>query len=273
MAQRLAISAALATATVFSGLFLTGCDDSSSGGGNGSAQAADSEGTPYPTQPPAAVRSAEQRAERQPLAVEPGKIVIGAVSSCDPPVKTKATVTNRTGEAIEIKRLYSNCACTSAKMDGSKTIGPGESRTVDITIELTGTGQKSQSVYFVGPAGPVGQVRVDYEIVPPVRSDVDSVVLSKESKNPEFKVVRNDGEPVKVKRLMTNIGEVRTAADGSQVVVLDLAKADRYAESAAGHSDGSFVRDADGEWNSMFLLVETDYPGCPNAVVFVRRVR
>lgn len=265
----------MATATAMTFLILSGCDGSSSSGGNGggSAQAAEDEGTPYPEQPRAAVRNAEQRADLQPLAVEPGKITIGAVSSCDPPIKTSAKVTNRTGEAIEIKRLYSNCACTSAKLEGSKTIGPGESRTVEINIDLTGTGQKSQSVYFVGPAGPIGQVRVDYEIVPPVRSDVDSVVLSKESKNPEFKVVRSDGKPVKVKRLMTNIGEVRTAADGSQVVVLDLAKADRYADSAAGNSDGSIVRDADGEWNSMFLLVETDYPGCPNAVVFVRRVR
>ncbi|MBL9140904.1 MAG: DUF1573 domain-containing protein, partial [Phycisphaerae bacterium] len=189
------------------------------------------------------------------------------------PLKTTTTLTNRTDAMLSVKRMISSCACTTARLVGARDIGPGESRTIEIEIDLTGVGGKSQRVDFAGSLGPLGSVRVDYEIVPPVKATVEAADLGEGFPTAQVNVVRDDGQPVKLLRVEPAIGEIKTLPDGKQVAVLDLAKADAYAGSEAGKEDGSFIRDADGTWASMYVRVVTDYPGCPNASVFVRRVR
>jgi hypothetical protein len=128
-------------------------------------------------------------------------------------------------------------------------------------------------VDFAGDRGPIGVVRLDYEIVPPVQVLAETVDVGEGHERAEFKVARTDGKPVRLLRLEPDIGEVRTLPDGSQVAVVDLRKADAYADSDAGAKDGGFRRDADGSWTGLYIAVVTDYPGCPNAAVLVRRLR
>lgn len=216
---------------------------------------------------------ASARAAKFPLEVEPARVNLGVCSPCDPPLKTKVTIRNRTEAPITVKRLVSSCACTSAQIVGAREIGPGETRTVEIKVDISGVGGKSQRVDFAGDRGPIGVVRVDYEIVPPVQVLAETVDVGEGHATAEFKVARTDGKPVKLLRLEPAIGDVRTLPDGTQVAIVDLAKADAYADSAAGEKDGGFRRDADGTWTALYIAVVTDYPGCPNASVLVRRLR
>lgn len=221
----------------------------------------------------AAVQNAEERAAKQPLDIEPAKISLGVISPCDGQKKATATITNKTGGEVVVRRVISTCACATAQVVGDRTLKAGESRTVEIAIDPSGTGGKSQGIHLVGASGPLGTIRVDYEIIPPVATKIEMHDIGESAKSVQVDVARHDGQPVKLLRLEPAIGEIRTLPDGKQVVMLDLAKADAYAASEEGQADGSFRRDADGTWVSMYAVVVTDYPGCPNASVFVRRVR
>ncbi len=227
----------------------------------------------YPTETQAAVRNAKQRADTMPLKLEPAMVNLGKHTPCDPDLKTKVTVTNQSQRPVTIKRIMASCACASAELEGARLIAPGESRTLNISIDLNGSGDKSQSIYMTEDGPPIGTVRVDYQLRSPVKTTKEAIDISPEHPSAEVTVVREDGKPVKLLSLIPDIGVIKTNADGTQVVVIDTERADRYADSEEGKSDGSVHRDADGTWAAMYVAVVTDYPGCPNASVFVRRGR
>jgi hypothetical protein len=142
-----------------------------------------------------------------------------------------------------------------------------------INVDLSGFGDKSQGLHLIDTGPPGGYVRVDYKIVAPVKATVDAVDVNDSTPTAEVRVVREDGKPVKLLRLEPEIGVIKDNPDGSQVVIVDRARADAYADSAVGRADGSVQRDASRRYKSVYLAVVTDYPTCPNASVLVRRGR
>lgn len=219
------------------------------------------------------VRDADVRAEKMPIKIEPAKISMGVHSPCDPPLRSVVKITNQSDKPFTIKRINATCACTSAEIEGSRTLAPGESRDMTINVDLSGIGDKSQGLYLIQSGQPGGYVRVDYTIVPPVKPTVEAVDLNEETSTAEVGVVREDGKPVKLLRLEPEIGYIKDNPDGTQVVIVDRARADAYAESAAGRADSSVQRDASRLYTGVYMAVVTDYPTCPNASVLVRRGR
>lgn len=242
-----------------------GCDDSGSAASSGTGSTSGT-GT-------ARLASQADRAQMAPLKVDPIKIDLGTHSPCEPDLKTAVKVTNTSKERQEIRRLISSCACTTAVVRGKRTLEPGEEVFVDATIKLSGVGGKSQRVDLVGEMGPIGSFRMDYVIQPPVRIQAEGVPVSTTGKSEWQEVTRVDGKPVKVVKFIPDIGEMETREGGKQFIRFDGAKAVAYAASNEGQMDGSWSRDADGTWNTAFVIVVSDHPDCPNFNVFLQHQR
>lgn len=249
-----------------------GCDNSGNaaaggaGGSGGSGGATGASGT-------ARLASQADRASMAPLKVDPIKVDLGTHSPCEPDLKFTAKVTNTTNSKVEIRRLISSCACTTATIRGNRTLAPGEEAFLDATIKLSGIGGKSQRVDLVGEMGPIGSLRLDYVIQPPVRIQAEAVAVGTADKSGWHQVTRVDGKPVKVLKFIPDIGEAETREGGAQFIRFDGAKAAAFAASSEGQMDGSWSRDADGTWNTAFVIVVSDHPDCPNFNVFLQHQR
>lgn len=224
--------------------------------------------TPQPPKPPILDRSA-----KMPLETEPAKLSLGKHTPCEEPLTATVTLTNKSDAPVAVKRITATCACTSATIEGDRTLKPGEKRTMEVRVDLTGSGGKSQRVDLIGESAIVGSVRVDYEIESPVRPEHEAVDVGPAAPRAEVKVVAVDGRKIALKGMTPDIGTILTRPDGTQVAELDMARADAYANTEEGKMYAGFRRDADGTWTGLYVLIETDYPACPNASVLLRRER
>lgn len=226
-----------------------------------------------PEKPTIPLRGPGERAAQMALEITPEPSELGQFTPCDPSIEFQITVTNRTDKPIHITRLVGSCGCVGALMR-DREVPPGESRPIEMTIAITRAATHSYSLSLLAGNELVGLARFNYEVVTPVRCTVESVTLSEQTPIAELEFVTTEGErPVKPQRVLTGPGVIRPGASGEPVVAIEMAALDAYADTPAGQEDIGFHRDADGTWNVYRFEVETDHPECPNASVFVRRLR
>lgn len=210
-----------------------------------------------------------------PLQPVGGKVALGTVSPCGPEIERTVKLRNQSSGSVEIKAYASNCACVAAKLVGSRTVGPGEERDLQLTVRPSGHGDRSVSVEFGGETGMLGAVRVDYSLGKGVVALPSMVEVRGDERDraEDVEVFAGDLKDVKLLRLDPPVGSVEVAAGKRCKAAVSIFEARRFAESPEGASHPGVRRGADGKPSSLTVKLVTDYGECPEAsfeIVFVR---
>lgn len=211
----------------------------------------------------------------RPLQPVGGKVALGTLSPCGPAVERTVRLRNQSAEAVEIKAYASNCACVEAKLVGSRTVGPGEERELQLTVRPSGSGDRSVSVEFGGTTGMIGTVRVDYSLgkgVVALPSMVE-VYADEKDRAEDVEVFAGDLKDIRLLRLEPPVGTVSVEAGNRCKASISTFEARRFAEGPEGAGHPGVKRGPDGKVKQLTVELVTDYPECPAArfdIVFVR---
>lgn len=209
-----------------------------------------------------------------PLQPVDGKVTFGTLSPCGPAVERTVKVRNQSKDAVEIKAYASNCACVEAKLVGSRNVGPGEERELQLTVRPSGHGHRSVSVEFGGAGGMIGNVRVDYDLGKGVVCLPAMVEVYADDKDraEDVEVFAGDLKDIRLLRLEPAVGTVTLGAGSRCKASVSTFEARRFAESAEGANHPGVKRGPDGRLRQLTVELVTDYPECPAAkfdIVFV----
>lgn len=215
------------------------------------------------------------------LVVTPERIELGQISHCSGAREFSISMRNTGDTPIAVTGWRTTCACLAPDSAGGFTIAPGEDRALGVRLDPLGFGGKSQSIDF-RVDGVVGgpRVRVDYEVVSPIRP-VPGVVLRTEGKpNLVIAIERYDPEHQFLAKPFGILGCVPMVAkatptgnDGQWALDIDYAAIDELAALDINATDPAFQW-IDGpkgrRWKSLDLVVRTDDAECGEVHVLVK---
>ena len=210
-----------------------------------------------------------------PLQPVEGKVSFGTLSPCGPALERTVTLRNQSKDSVEIKAYASNCACVEAMLVGSRTVGPGEERELQLTVRPSGHGHRSVAVEFGGNGGMIGTVRVDYDLGKGVVALPAMVEVYSDEKDraEDVEVFAGDLKDLRLLRLEPPVGTVSVGAGNRCKASVSTFEARRFAEGPEGASHPGVKRGPDGKVKQLTVELVTDYPECPAAkfeIVFVR---
>lgn len=228
-----------------------------------------SAGCPGPSAPPSgqgASRSAYLAS--LPLQAVGGVVRFGAVKPCGEPVARTIQVRNQSSEPLEIKAYASNCGCLTADLVGDRTIAPGDSRDLVLTVHPSGIGERSVAVEFASPTGFAGSVRADYSLnggVSAIPAGRDLLVQGAPEAF-EFAVRANDGRPVRVLSIDPPVGSIGTET-GEAGVSISTLEVQGFLATPAGRLHPGVTLGPGDEPVRVRVTVVTDHPDCPDAPI------
>ena len=206
-----------------------------------------------------------------PLHIDGDKLSIGDVPPCTTELSRTVAVRNTSKNPVEILGYAPNCGCINAKLKGSKTIGPGESRDLELVIHPSGYGERSYRVEFASSGGLVGMARIDFRIwggVHPVPPTAEHHAAAK-AEAFDFDIRSEDGKAFKVLSINPPVGEVVQATGPVAKVRLSTFEIDQWAASMAGGKSPAVERGPDGSVQQITVKVVTDDPACPETQLTV----
>jgi hypothetical protein len=215
------------------------------------------------------------------LVVTPERIDLGPISHCGGAREFSISMRNTGDTPIAISGWRTTCACLAPEAPGGFTVAPGEDRVLEVRIDPLGFGGKSQSIDF-RVDGVVGgpRVRVDYEVVSPIRP-VPGVVMRAEGKpNLVIAIERYDAEhqflakPFEILGCVPMVAKATpTGNDGQWALDIDCAAIDELAALDINSTDPAFqwTEGPNGRrWKTLDLVVRTDDAECGEVHVLVK---
>jgi hypothetical protein len=230
----------------------------------------DAAGTPA-APAPAGGGSRSKYIQGLPLHIDGDKLSIGDVPPCTRELVRTVPVRNTSKNPVEVLGYAPNCGCINATLKGPKTIGPGESRDLELVIHPSGYGERSYRVEFASSGGLVGMARIDFRIWGGVHA-VPPAAEHHASAKPEafdFEIRSEDGKAFRVLSLDPPVGEIVQAAGPVAKVRLSTFEIDQWAASMAGGKSPAVERGPDGAVQQLVVKVVTDDPACPETQLTV----
>ena len=222
-----------------------------------------------PAAPPAAPQAkGSAYLESLPIQSVDGVVKFGSVRPCGDPVVRTVRIRNASGSAQDILAYATNCGCLSAKLLGERSIGPGEEREVELTVNPGGIGERSVRVEFATKAGFAGVLRAEFSqnegvIAVPVLGEVG------EGDKPqvfELQVISNDGVPIRVVGIDPPVGSVDAPdAPPSKSVGVSISSVEAlaFAGTEPGRTHPGMTELPDGSMRCLRVTITTDHPACP----------
>ena len=225
-----------------------------------------------PAAPPPLAPQAKGSAYLQSLPFQcvEGIVKFGSVRPCGDPVARTVRIRNTSDSAQEILAYASNCGCLSAKFLGERTVGPGEEREVELTVNPGGIGDRSVRVEFATKGGFAGAIRAEFSQNEGVTAVPMLGEMSEGDKAQvfELQVISNDGVPIRVLSIDPPVGTVDApdaAASKSVGVSISSVEALAFAGTEPGRSHPGMSELPDGSLRCLRVTITTDHPACPVA--------